>query len=109
MILNKLLFILLYEEKQKEKNMYRCKNVKVNGRRTSIRLQEETWKLLADICLREKTTIHKICSVVDNNRGQLGLSPAVRLFILMYYRRELNESELMQYAFPRKNLHKIDI
>ena len=84
------------------------KNVKVNGRRMSMRLEKEMWISLADICLREKVTIHKICSELDLHRGQLGLSSAVRLFVLRYYRKKLNEYELIQYVFPRKDKHKFD-
>ncbi len=88
--------------------MFLCKNVTVNGRRTSMRLEKETWESLADICVREKVTIHKLCSEIDLNRGRYGLSSAVRLFILRYYRKKLNEYELIQYVFPRKNRHKLD-
>ena len=88
--------------------MFLCKNVTVNGRRTSMRLEKETWESLADICLREKMTIHKLCSEIDLRRGRYGLSSAVRLFILRYYRKKLNEYELIQYVFPRKNRHKLD-
>ncbi len=88
--------------------MFLCKNVTVNGRRTSMRLEKETWEALTDICLREKTTIHKICSALDLHREGLGLSLAVRLFVLRYYRKKLNEYELIQYVFPRKNRHKLD-
>ena len=89
--------------------MFICKNVKVNGRRTSMRLEQETWTSLADICLREKVTIHEICSALDRTRGRLGLSSATRLFVLSYFRRKLNEYEWIDYVFPRKNKHKIDI
>ena len=88
--------------------MFMYKSVKVNGRRTSMRLEKEMWESLADICLREKTTIHKICSALDLHREGLGLSLAVRLFVLRYYRKKLNEYELIQYVFPHKDKHKLD-
>ena len=88
--------------------MFLCKNVTVNGRRTNMRLEKETWESLADICLREKMTIHKLCSDLDLRRGRYGLSSAVRLFVLRYYQKKLNEYELIQYVFPRKDKHKLD-
>ena len=88
--------------------MFLCKNVTVNGRRTSMRLEKEMWESLADICLREKMTIHKLCSDLDLRRGRYGLSSAVRLFVLRYYQKKLNEYELIQYVFPRKDRHKLD-
>ena len=89
--------------------MFMYKSVKVNGRRTSMRLEKEMWESLADICLREKMTIHKLCSDLDLRRGRYGLSSAVRLFVLRYYRKKLNEYELIQYVFPRKDKHNMDI
>ena len=49
-----------------------CKNVIVNGRRTSMRLDRETWISLTDICNRERITIHELCSKIDRIRGNQG-------------------------------------
>ncbi len=70
-----------------------CKNVIVNGRRTSMRLDRETWISLADICAREGLTIHELCSKIDASKGQSGLSSATRLFVLTYFRFVLNKYE----------------
>lgn len=70
-----------------------CKNVIVNGRRTSMRLDRETWISLADICAREGLTIHELCSKIDAAKGQSGLSSATRLFVLTYFRFVLNKYE----------------
>ncbi|MBO7483634.1 MAG: ribbon-helix-helix domain-containing protein [Alphaproteobacteria bacterium] len=70
-----------------------CKNVIVNGRRTSMRLDRETWISLADICQRENMTIHQLCSKIDSARGNSGLSSATRLFVLTYFRFILNQYE----------------
>lgn len=70
-----------------------CKNVIVNGRRTSMRLDRETWLSLSDICQREKISIHELCSKIDSARAKSGLSAATRLFVLMYFRYLLNKYE----------------
>ena len=70
-----------------------CKNVIVNGRRTSMRLDRETWISLNDICHRENMTIHQLCSKIDSARGNSGLSSATRLFVLTYFRFVLNQYE----------------
>lgn len=70
-----------------------CKNVVVNGRRTSMRLDKETWMSLSDICARERITIHELCSKIDKARGKSGLSSATRLFVLTYFRFVLNKYE----------------
>ena len=70
-----------------------CKNVIVNGRRTSMRLDRETWISLNDICHRENITIHQLCSKIDSAKGNSGLSSATRLFVLTYFRFILNQYE----------------
>ena len=70
-----------------------CKNVIVNGRRTSMRLDRETWISLADICQRENMIIHQLCSKIDSAKGNSGLSSATRLFVLTYFRFILNQYE----------------
>ena len=70
-----------------------CKNVIVNGRRTSMRLDKETWVSLNDICQREGITLHQLCSKIDRTKGPSGLSAATRLFVLTYFRFVLNQYE----------------
>ena len=82
--------------------MLLCKNVIVNGRRTSMRLDRETWLSLADICFREKVTIHELCSKIDSIKGRSGLSSATRLFVLTYFRYILSKYEKESFAFPRE-------
>ena len=66
--------------------MFLCKTVMVNGRRTSVRLLRQTWVYINEICMNENTTIHSLCSRLDQKRGRMGLSTAVRMFALSYYR-----------------------
>lgn len=79
-----------------------CKNVIVNGRRTSMRLDRETWISLADICRRENITIHELCSKIDVIRGKAGLSSSTRLFVLTYFRYILSKYEKEPFSFPRE-------
>ena len=74
--------------------MLLCKNVVVNGRRTSMRLDKETWQALSDVCKRENITLYKLCSLIDSAKGESGLSSATRLFVLTYYRRSLAKYEI---------------
>ena len=66
-----------------------CKNVIVNGRRTSMRLDQETWHSLADICREQNLTLHQLCSKIDATKGKLGLSGAVRVFVVNHLRQLL--------------------
>ena len=74
--------------------MLLCKNVIVNGRRTSMRLDKETWLSLSDICKRESLSLYKLCSLIDSSKGDSGLSSATRWFVLTYYRRSLAKYEM---------------
>ena len=86
--------------------MLLCKNVVVNGRRTSMRLDRETWMALNDICAREKVTIHELCSKIDEARKTSGLSSSVRLFVLTYFRTILKQYENGETGFSTQMLLK---
>ncbi|MCK5295385.1 MAG: ribbon-helix-helix domain-containing protein [Alphaproteobacteria bacterium] len=62
------------------------RNVKVNGRRTSMRLEGEIWEALEEISERENLTINELCSQIDNMRDDFNLSAATRVFIVAYFR-----------------------
>ncbi|MGB4057927.1 MAG: ribbon-helix-helix domain-containing protein [Alphaproteobacteria bacterium] len=63
------------------------KNITVQGRRTSIRLEPEMWMALRDIAMREKCSIHDICSLVSMRKSQsTSLTAAIRVFLMLYYR-----------------------
>jgi len=62
------------------------RNVTVNGHRTSLRLEEETWAAIEEICRAEKTNIHTLCSLIDWRRQGFSRTSAVRVFILSYFR-----------------------
>lgn len=63
------------------------KNITVQGRRTSVRLEPEMWLALRDIALREKCTIHDICSLVSVRKNtHTSLTAAIRVFLMLYFR-----------------------
>lgn len=65
--------------------MYICKNVNVGDRRTSIRLEEEMWAGVNELCQREGMTVHQLCSLIDKFRGMSSLTAALRVFLVVYY------------------------
>ena len=72
------------------------KNVTVNGRRTSLRLEQASWEALSDICVCEGLTIHELCSLIDNRRAGASRTSAVRAFIVTYYRAVAAEYGALQ-------------
>ena len=76
-------------------------NIKVDDRRTSIRLEPEFWAALAAIAQREGQTIDQVCTEVDQAAGKLSRTAAIRVFITTYMLR-LSElaSEQFLVAMP---------
>ena len=62
------------------------KNVNIGRRRTSLRLEQEFWEALMDICARESLTIHELCTLVDQRRRGSSRTSAIRAFVITYFR-----------------------
>ena len=62
------------------------RNIRIGGRRTSVRLGLPMWEALDDICDREDKTINDICTLIAQSRHEGGFTSALRVFILNYYR-----------------------
>ncbi|MBI1779328.1 MAG: ribbon-helix-helix domain-containing protein [Proteobacteria bacterium] len=62
------------------------RNIVVSGHRTSMRLEPDMWRALADIAEREGRSLHELCTMVHRLRRRSSLTSAVRVFILSYYR-----------------------
>lgn len=60
----------------------------IKGHRTSISLEAPFWDALKDAAAEQKTTLAGLVARIDDGRAaQSGLSTAVRVWILNYYRR----------------------
>lgn len=72
--------------------MHICKNVNVGNRRTSIRLEEEMWTAVNELCQREGMTIHELCSLIDRYRNSSSLTAGLRVFLVKYFRDASTEA-----------------
>ncbi len=69
------------------------KNITVNGKRTSIRLEPEMWGELKNIAKREKCSIHDICSLINARKNEnTSLTAAIRVFLMLYFRAAATEN-----------------
>ncbi len=59
-----------------------CRNVVVNGHRTSIRLEPTLWQALDYICKSRSCHINDICSEVADIQTDGGFTSAVRTFVV---------------------------
>ncbi len=64
-----------------------CRNVKVDGRRTSLRMEPELWDAAFDIAQRRALSVNDLLTEIDQTRGEANLTGALRVYIIGYYRR----------------------
>jgi predicted DNA-binding ribbon-helix-helix protein len=63
------------------------RNITVNGRRTSVRLEPEMWRALKEISARENCSIHELCSLISFRKNRrTSLTAAIRVFLMLYFR-----------------------
>ncbi len=63
------------------------RNITINGRRTSVRLEPEMWQSLHEISERERCTIHELCSLIQLKKAKnSSLTAAIRVFLMLYFR-----------------------
>jgi len=58
----------------------------ISGHRTSISLETAFWEALRHIAASEGRSLASIVAKIDRERGDAGLSGAVRVYVLDYYR-----------------------
>ena len=73
----------------KEGQVLVCRNVKVSGRRTSLRMELYIWDSLKEICEREGLTLNDLCAQIDQRRGDANLTASIRVFIVSYFRNAI--------------------
>jgi len=81
-----------------------CRNIRIHGRRTSIRLDDHMWDALNEITQLEGCTVHDICAMVhDKKEKSVGFTAALRVFLLHYYRAiTLKCVTCRQYSHEKK-------
>lgn len=68
------------------------RNVTVNGRRTSVRLEQAMWDGLDEVAHRERMTFNNVFDLVAKRRpANLSFTGAVRGFLVDYYRSAATE------------------
>ena len=59
----------------------------IKGHRTSISVEAPFWEALRQIAAAENITLAALVARIDAERGAAGLSSAVRVWVLDYFRR----------------------
>jgi predicted DNA-binding ribbon-helix-helix protein len=65
------------------------RSVVIAGRQKRISVEEAVWKALREIATCRDSTLPDLLTTIDSSRNQGNLSSAVRLFVLNFYREQL--------------------
>ena len=59
----------------------------IKGHRTSISMEAQFWEALQQAAALENSSLSGLVATIDAKRGDAGLSSAVRVWILDYFRK----------------------
>jgi predicted DNA-binding ribbon-helix-helix protein len=62
------------------------RNVRIGGRRTSIRLEPTLWDAVEEICARERLGLGALCERIAAERPGGNFTSALRCWVVDYYR-----------------------
>ena len=66
------------------------RSVVIAGRKKSISLEDAVWESLSEIAKYRDMTLFSLLATIDSKRKQGSLSSAIRLFLLNFYREQLD-------------------
>jgi predicted DNA-binding ribbon-helix-helix protein len=64
------------------------RNVRINGRRTSMRLEAPFWEALAEIAQTLDMPVETLCARIAGTGHRGNLSSAIRVFVLAWSRKK---------------------
>lgn len=62
------------------------RSVYIDGRKTSISLEDEFWEALREIADQSKLGLSKLVGQIDHDRNNINLSSAIRVFVFRHFR-----------------------
>lgn len=64
------------------------RSIVINGRKTSVSIEDEFWNGMHEIAVVKRTSIASLVSTIDRRRGaeDLNLSSAIRIEVMRFYR-----------------------
>jgi predicted DNA-binding ribbon-helix-helix protein len=62
------------------------RSIFINGRKTSVSLENEFWAGLHDIAKSRKTTAVELVEEINRQRSTVNLSSAIRIYVYNYFR-----------------------
>jgi len=83
------------------------RSVNLDGHKTSVSLENAFWDALKQIAAGENIALHELIFKINNERKLGGLSSALRLFVLEYYRQKAAAAKLISDQISARPDHKI--
>ena len=68
------------------KSLIRKHAIVINGRKTSITVEDAFWEPLQEIATARGTSVANVISLIDAHHPNANLSSAIRLIVLEFYR-----------------------
>jgi predicted DNA-binding ribbon-helix-helix protein len=65
----------------------------IGGHRTSISIEAPFWDALRQVAEAERTSVASLVAAIDKARGSSGLSSAVRVWVLDFFRNPRSRRE----------------
>jgi predicted DNA-binding ribbon-helix-helix protein len=65
----------------------------IGGHRTSISVEAPFWDALRQAAAAERTSVASLVAAIDRERGSSGLSSAVRVWVLDFFRNPRSRRE----------------
>ncbi len=72
------------------------RSIVIAGHKTSVSLEDAFWKCLKEIAGGRDITLSDLVATIDTDRRQGNLSSAIWLFVLDYYRAQLDGGQRPQ-------------
>ncbi len=64
------------------------RSLTLRGHRTSVSLEDVFWNAFKSIALNDGKTINGLAAEIDENRGDIGLASAIRVFVFERIQQE---------------------
>ena len=76
--------------------VYKSKVISLSDHKTTIRMTNLEWKILDHICDNEKIKRKHLIELIKNERStNIGLTPAIRLFALVYLYKQTSPAFIL--------------
>jgi predicted DNA-binding ribbon-helix-helix protein len=76
------------------------RSVKIDGRTTSVSLEDAFWSALKEIARSRRMTLAELITSINAKREHSNLSSGIRLFVLDHFHIQINEEAGVRNALP---------